>query len=100
MEAEKTNSSSVRSDLVCRDFGLTHEKSVWQPSNSISWIGFNIDTQTGFIFTVDPRTNKLCSDLNAVRHLCSTLFAARGVFCLLVIARRYRSLMTCDVMDM
>ena len=32
--------------------------------NKFSWIGYNIDTHTGFIFANDSRTEKLCSDLN------------------------------------
>ena len=38
--------------------------------NKFSWIGYNIDTQTGFIFASDARIEKLCSDLNDV---CSNL---------------------------
>ena len=38
--------------------------------NKFSWIGLNIDTQTGFIFASDARIEKLCSDLNDV---CSNL---------------------------
>ena len=32
----------------------------------MSWIGHNIDTHTGLIFTSDARIEKLCSDLNDV----------------------------------
>ena len=31
--------------------------------NKFSWIGYNIDTHTGFIFAPDARIEKLCSDL-------------------------------------
>ena len=34
--------------------------------NKFSWIGYNIDTHTGFIFASDARIEKLCSDLNDV----------------------------------
>ena len=34
--------------------------------NKFSWIGYNIDTHTGFIFASAARIEKLCSDLNAV----------------------------------
>ena len=77
LEAAKANSSSVRSDLVRCGFGLNHEKSIWQPSTSFSWIGFNIDTQTGFIFAVDSRIDKLCSDLNSV---CASLVVSPYVY--------------------
>ena len=32
-------------------FGINHEKSNWEPSLTVSWIGYNIDTHTGLIFT-------------------------------------------------
>jgi len=31
--------------------------------NKFSWIGYNIDTHTGFTFASDARIEKLCSDL-------------------------------------
>ena len=34
--------------------------------NKFSWIGYNIDTHTGFIFASDARIEKICSDLNDV----------------------------------
>ena len=60
------NSSLVRSDLSRYGFDINHEKSNWEPKNKFSWIGYNIDTHTGFIFASDARIEKLCSDLNAV----------------------------------
>ena len=36
LEAAKTNSSSVHSDLFRCGFGINHEKSVWQPSTTFS----------------------------------------------------------------
>ena len=38
--------------------------------NTFSWIGYNIDTHTGFIFASDDKIEKLCSDLN---DICSNL---------------------------
>ena len=70
LEAAKINSSLVRSDLSRCGFEINHEKSNWEPMNKFSWIGYNIDTHTGFIFASDARIEKLCSDLNDV---CSNL---------------------------
>lgn len=36
LEAAKTNSSSVHSDLFRCGFDVNHEKSVWQPSTNFS----------------------------------------------------------------
>ena len=36
-------------------FGINHEKSNWEPSRRVSWIGYNIDTHTSFIFASDTR---------------------------------------------
>ena len=66
LEAAKTSSPLVRSDLVHFGSGINDEKSVWQPSSAFSWIGFHTDTLRGFILAVDPRINKMCSDLNTV----------------------------------
>lgn len=66
LEAAKTSSLLVRSDLVHFGSGINHDKSVWQPSSTFSWIGFHTDTLRGFILAVDPRINKMCSDLNTV----------------------------------
>ena len=66
LEATKINSSLVRSDPSRYGFDINHEKSNWEPKNKFSWIGYNIDTHTGFIFASDARIEKLCSDLNAV----------------------------------
>ena len=66
LEVAKINSSLVRSDLSQCGFEINHEKSNWEPMNKFSWIGYNIDTHTGFIFASDARIEKLCSDLNEV----------------------------------
>ena len=66
LEAAKFNSSFVRSDLYRCGFEINHEKSNWEPMNKFSWIGYNIDTHTGFIFANDSRIQKLYSDLNDV----------------------------------
>lgn len=66
LEAAKTSNPLVRSDLVHFGSGINDEKSVWQPSSAFSWIGFHTDTLRGFILAVDPRINKMCSDLNTV----------------------------------
>ena len=64
LEAAKFNSSFVRSDLSRCGFEINHEKSNWEPMNKFLWIGYNIDTHTGFIFANDSRIQKLYSDLN------------------------------------
>ena len=56
----------MRSNLSRYGFEINHEKSNWEPMNKFSWIGYNIDTHTGFIFAPDARIEKLCSDLNVV----------------------------------
>ena len=66
LEAAKFNSSFNRSNLSRCGFEINHEKSNWEPMNKFSWIGYNIDTYTGFIFANDSRIQKLCSDLNDV----------------------------------
>lgn len=53
----------VRSDLSRCGFEINHEKSNWEPTNKFSWIGYVIDTNTGFIVASDSRVEKLCSDL-------------------------------------
>ena len=53
LEAAKINSSLVRSDLSRSRFEINHENSNWGPMNKFSWIGYNIDTHTGFIFASD-----------------------------------------------
>ena len=70
LEAAKFNSSFVRSDLSRCGFEINHEKSNWEPMNRFSWIGYNIDTHTGFIFANDSRIQKLYSDLN---DICANL---------------------------
>ena len=54
LEVAKVNSSLVRSDLSRCGFEINHEKSNWEPMNKFSWIGYNIDTHTGFIFASIP----------------------------------------------
>lgn len=66
LEAAKINSSLVRSDLSRYGFEINREKSNWEPNDKFSWIGYNIDTHTSFIFASDARIEKLCSYLNAV----------------------------------
>lgn len=60
----------MRSDLSRCGFEINHEKSNWELMNKFSWIGYNIDTHTGFIFASDARIEKLCSELNDV---CASL---------------------------
>ena len=66
LEAAKINNSLVRSDLSRCGFEINHGKSNWEPKNKFSWIDYNIDTHTGFIFASDARIEKLCSELNAI----------------------------------
>ena len=66
LEVAKVNSSLVCSGLSRCGFEINHEKSSWEPMNKFSWIGYNIDTHTGFNFASDSRIEKLCSDLNGV----------------------------------
>lgn len=67
LEAENFKYSS----LVCSEFsrcvfGIYHEKSNWEHTNKFSWIGYNIDPHSGFVFATDSRIVKLCSDLNDI----------------------------------
>ena len=53
-------------------FGINHEKSNWEPSRRVSWIGYNIDTHTGLIFTSDTGILEsfALTDLN---EICASL---------------------------
>ena len=64
LEAAKSNSFLVRSDLSRCGFEINHEKSKWEPTNKFSWIGYDIDTLAGYIFASGARIEKLCSDLD------------------------------------
>ena len=64
LEAAKSNSSLVRSDLSRCGFEINHEKSKWEPMNNFSWICYDIDTHTGYIFASDAGMEKLCSVLD------------------------------------
>ena len=66
LEAAKSNSFLVRSDLSRCGFEINHEKSKWEPVNKFSWIGYDIDTHTSYIFASGARIEKLCSDLDGV----------------------------------
>ena len=66
LEAAKSNSFLVRSDLSRCGFEINHEKSKWEPVNKFSWIGYDIDTHTGYIFASGARIEKLCSDLDGI----------------------------------
>ena len=58
LEAARINSALVGSDLSQCGFQINHEKSNWEPMNKFSWIGYNIDTHTGFIFASHARIEK------------------------------------------
>ena len=66
LEAAKFNSFRVRSDLSRCSFEINHEKSKWEPVNKFSWIGYDIDTHTGYIFASGARIEKLCSYLDGI----------------------------------
>lgn len=70
LETAKFNSSLVRSGLGMCGFQVNHETSDWEPSKRFSWIGYIIDTQTGFIYASDARIEKLLCDLN---EICDSL---------------------------
>ena len=65
-KAAKSNSSLVRSDLSRCGFEINHEKSKWEPMNNFSWVGYDINIHTGYIFTSGTRIEKLCSHLDGV----------------------------------
>jgi len=60
----------ARSDLSRCRFEINHEKSNWEPTRRISWIGYNIETHAGLIFASDAKIEKLCADLN---DICASL---------------------------
>ena len=76
LNSAKINSSIVRADLARCGFEINKEKSSWEPERKFSWIGYDIDTQTGFIFASAVRMEKLLNDLNEV---CSVLEASAFV---------------------
>ena len=76
LNSAKINSSIVRADLARCGFEINKEKSSWEPERKFSWIGYDIDTQTGFIFASTVRMEKLLNDLNEV---CSVLEASAFV---------------------
>ena len=69
-QVAKFSSSLVRSNLSRCGFEINHEKSDWDPTRRLSWIGYNVDTHTGLIFASDARIEKLCADLN---NICPSL---------------------------
>ena len=54
-QVAKLNSSLFLSNISRCVFGINHEKSNWEPSRRVSWIGYNIDTHIGLIFASDTR---------------------------------------------
>ena len=66
LEAAKSNTPLVHSDLSRCGFEINHEKSKWEPMNKFAWIRCDIDTHTGYIFASGAKIKKLCSDLDGI----------------------------------
>ena len=69
---EKCSSFSftVRSTLCNLGFVINEEKSAWNPSTTVAWLGCVIDSKSGIIKASDKRIDKLQLSLN---DICSTL---------------------------
>ena len=70
IETAKCNSSRVHSALDKCGFLVNQEISNWEPQKNFTWIGYIIDTQSGFISPTEDRIEKLYVDLH---ELCVNL---------------------------
>ena len=61
----KSNSLVVHSDLLKSGFVPNEDKSQWEPTQIITWLGVIINTIDGFIKATDERIAKLCHDLDS-----------------------------------
>lgn len=49
-------SSAMQADLKLAGFLVNEEKSIWEPSQSMDWLGFSWDTVQGMLFI--PQSKK------------------------------------------
>ena len=75
LNSAKINSSIVRAGVSRCGFKINKEKSNWVGARKFSWIGCNIDNQTGLISASGMRMEKLLSDPEA----CSVLDASASI---------------------
>ena len=62
-EKAKVESSKVKQDLEKAGFIVNVEKSVWEPSRSMEWLGFCIDLAVGKFSVPEPKVHVLRSKL-------------------------------------
>ena len=70
IETAKCNSSRVRSGLDKCGFLVNQEKSNWEPQKNFTWIGYIIETQSGFISATEERIEKRNFTLILMNFVC------------------------------
>lgn len=61
-ESARSISESVRADLQSSGFVINASKSLWNPIQSLSWLGYSIDT-VKFVLTIPARRLKKVGEL-------------------------------------
>ena len=62
----KINSLKVHCDLLQLGFLINEDKSQWEPSQVIIWLGVILDTKQGIVSATNQRMTKLKSFINSM----------------------------------
>lgn len=74
----KNDSNKVRTDLDKAGFIANHEKSEWNPTQSVSWLGFIWHSQTGKIELSQRRLEKITATITKIID-CKFRISARSL---------------------
>ena len=68
----KTVADEVKRDLILSGFVPKSEKSLWEPTRRLVWLGTCIDTEFGFYKIPDQRINKILDTISNIQACLAT----------------------------
>lgn len=57
---------TIRGDLIKAVFVVNDEKSVWEPTQNLDWLGINWNSILGTLQIVDRRITKIINTINCI----------------------------------
>lgn len=57
-------SSAMQADLKLAGFLVNEEKSIWEPSQSMDWLGFSWDTVQGMLFIPQSKNDTFLTKIS------------------------------------
>lgn len=75
----KINSLIVHANLTEYGFLINEDKSLWEPSQKITWLGTVFDTDRGFISVTESQISKLKSSIKLIRKVDCKIVKVRDL---------------------